>query len=222
MKKLLYILSLLIIAMPNIIGQTYYYKQVKIIDASKQIHKGDNTGQFITFTNQGCYDSDYEGYDIGNGFQKLLKNTEKIHVYYGDSYWGKAYFYVTSDRNRINIKVRNTGKIFVYQRMKAPSNTYTSTYINSQTPNTIGIYPVPIIDSDNNRSISDKQKHLVRETCSFCKGTGRSPIKIYSPDYTGGEIIRLSYCSICGKYEKSHSHGTCESCLGKGYVEKYK
>ena len=47
------------------ICQTYYYQQIKIVknDVEKS---GDNTGQFITFTPNACYDSDKEGYSVNN------------------------------------------------------------------------------------------------------------------------------------------------------------
>lgn len=63
---------------------------------------------------------------------------------------------------------------------------------------------------------------LVRTTCSFCKGTGLNPLKTYGPDYTGGSVITLQYCEICGKMDKYHQHETCPSCGGKGYTESYK
>ena len=85
-------------------AQTYYYKQVKIVDASRQQRKGDGTGQFVMFTNKGCYDCDHKGFDVGNGFLKLLKDTEDIHVYYGNSYWGTAYYYVASDKAALTLR----------------------------------------------------------------------------------------------------------------------
>lgn len=225
MQKLLYSIVLLIIAIPNIIGQTYYYKQVKVVDASKQIHEGDNTGQFITFTHHGCYDSDKNGIDVKNGFLKLLKETSSLKVYNGNTYWGVAYYYVTSDFNRINIKLESNGTILVYERKIPEAQILTSSLIkNNLKSNPTSVYN-PIyhnpIENNTHSSVEDSKK-MTKEICTRCNGTGRSPIKSYSSDYTGGEYVTLERCTICGEYGKSHYHGTCESCLGKGYNYKYK
>ena len=97
------------------IGQTYYYKQTKIV-INKQTNKGDYSGQFITFISDRCYDSDNKGYTVENGVLQLLKETANIKIYYGPSYWGKAYYYVSNDFNRINIKIEDNGKILVYEK----------------------------------------------------------------------------------------------------------
>lgn len=225
MKQKIFILLSICFACVALEAQTFYYKQVKVVDTSKQQKKGDGTGQFVMFTHKGCYDCNREGFDVGNGFLKLLKNAGDIHVYYGESYWGKAYYYVASDKSRINVKIEKTGEVLVYQRETAPSSAQTSAHIASQSSSGgTAVIPLPVWVPENGGSTSSTSSGstLIRETCSFCKGTGRSPVKNYAPDYTGGERVTLQYCSICGKYDKMHTHGTCESCLGRGYTERYK
>lgn len=225
MKQSFFIILSICFTCFSLRAQTYYYKQVKIVDASRQQRKGDGTGQFVMFTNKGCYDCDHKGFDVGNGFLKLLKDTEDIHVYYGNSYWGTAYYYVASDKSRINIKVERTGETLVYQRETAPSDARTSAHIASQASSggTVAV-PVPVWVPENGEAVSSSSSGstLIRETCSFCKGTGRSPVKNYATDYTGGERVTVQYCSICGRYDKMHTHGTCESCRGRGYTERYR
>lgn len=196
------------------IGQTYYYKQTKIV-VNKQTNKGDYSGQFITFISDRCYDSDNKGYTVENGVLQLLKETANIKIYYGPSYWGKAYYYVSNDFNRINIKIEDNGKILVYEKSIPNSGTYTSYY--TKRANRI-IAPIsPTIDNPKNAV-----GKIVKEVCPVCKGSGRSPHTQPGTNFTGGQVTSIEYCEICGKYSERHTHGTCENCLGKGYVEHYK
>ena len=57
-----------------------------------------------------------------------------------------------------------------------------------------------------------------RVTCTLCNGTGKSPTKIFPPQYTLYPTLMDKRCEICGDIE-SHSHGTCPSCRGRGYTE---
>lgn len=203
-------------------SQTYYYKQIKVIQ--EQIEKvGNETGQFITFNPKGCYDSDKEGISVGNGFLKYIKTENNIRIYKGDSFWGEAYYYVSTDFKRINISLQNEVKIYVYTKEYSTNRT-TSYYVKNNTINTIPITTTSPLETISNISNGQEMEHskLVRTTCSFCKGTGLNPLKTYGPDYTGGSVITLQYCEICGKMDKYHQHETCPSCGGKGYTESYK
>ncbi len=103
---------------------TYYYQQIaKIVNGDRQV--GDNSGQFIYFTNKLCYDSDKDGYTVNNGVLEYIKTDNNIIMYYGDTYWGKAYYFVASDYSRINIKLADRN-ILIYERRTAKSNTITS------------------------------------------------------------------------------------------------
>lgn len=211
-----------------VLGQTFYYKQIKVVCAEDCIVKGNNSGQFITFTKYGCYDSDKKGFDIGNGFLKLLKKTSVMNIYYGTSYWGNAFYYVNLDFSRINIKIEDSGKILVYTRAKPNARILTSFYVKKKNKEETTVIPqnpylnmnIDIVRKHNNTSGKSRKK--VRELCSFCKGTGLSPYDLfYAPRYNG-KSTTLKYCSICGKYDESHSHKRCLSCEGKGYLIKYK
>lgn len=202
------------------LAQTYYYKQTKVV-IDDQPHPGDNTGQFITFNEKGCYDSDNEGYTVDNGFLKYIKTKNHIRVYWGDSYWGKAYYHVSENLDRINVKLVGENKIYVYSR-SAPTNAKTSYYAkNSAEDKNHFILVSPVQSGESSPVRPGQTKRLIRKTCTFCKGTGKNPLKSFGPDYTGGQVITIEYCPICGKSEKKHYHEACPSCQGLGYTEAY-
>jgi hypothetical protein len=72
---------------------------------------------------------------------------------------------------------------------------------NVDTPNNV----YDINDSTNHRS----RGHMERVTCSFCGGTGRSPIKEYAPSFGNG------------RSSENYYHKSCPSCGGKGYTMKF-
>lgn len=108
-----------------------YFQQEKVVDkytGNVVVGAGHKESLFIAFNNQGCYDSDKNGYDVGNGFRKIAIQGDKVDLYIGRSYWGpNAIFKITKDRSRINIEVNN--KIYVYSRSVAPERKYTSSLI---------------------------------------------------------------------------------------------
>jgi len=67
------------------------------------------------------------------------------------------------------------------------------------------------------------QPSLKRVTCTYCKGTGKSPQKKYPPNYSGTSRSeqKQERCDVCGEWAAPHWHDTCPSCAGKGYNEKY-
>lgn len=57
-------------------------------------------------------------------------------------------------------------------------------------------------------------------TCPYCNGSGQGNDEIiYAPNYTGED--NSTYCAECGSTGSAHSHvhHTCQTCLGKGYIE---
>lgn len=73
----------------------------------------------------------------------------------------------------------------------------------------------------NNTSLQIKNTngHLVKEKCSFCKGTGVDPYPTHGATF-GLSTASDKRCEICGKYD-NHYHKKCSSCQGKGYKEKF-
>jgi hypothetical protein len=107
--------------------QTYYYKQIGVVRNNNRT-TGDNTGQFITFTRRGCYDSDKNGIQAGDGFLAYQGVDNNIHIYNGDTYWGKAHYYFYNDFARINI-IASDGVIYVYEKTTPPTNAVNSAYV---------------------------------------------------------------------------------------------
>lgn len=115
-------------------GQVYFYKQEKVVNVNTRISsKGDLSGQFVTFTNKGCYDSDKEGYSVNNGFLSYVFENDKFATYQGESYWGTAQYRVSFDKSRINVVLPD--KILVYVRTRHPSDQQTSSLIKQRKNN---------------------------------------------------------------------------------------
>ena len=202
---------------------TRYYKQIKVVTKDHKEQAGNGGGQFITFNNNGCYDSDKSGYEVGNGFLKFGKKTAERVYYSGSSYWGNAMYIFTENYGRLNIVVESSGITYVYILATAPANVYTCALIKDAKPKTNPTYvnpinpvivnPVTPIGGDNNIRTS------TRRTCPGCNGTGNGHEEIiYTPDYTGNSSC---YCSKCGRTGSCHTHRTtlCRVCYGKRYVE---
>ena len=65
-----FLLTSLILGLLSLSGvfaqETYYYKQVNVVNGNSVIAKG-NGGQFISFFNDICYDSNSKGVSVNNG-----------------------------------------------------------------------------------------------------------------------------------------------------------
>lgn len=159
MKQLLQFITLVCVflACASARGQgqtTYYYSQEKIIDpTTKQAASGEGNraGFFITFNAKGCYDSDRDGYDVGNGFRQEVARGGDFVTYIGESYWGDARYVVNADKSRINIHTPD--RILVYVRCQPPSGRATSSLIRKNSPaSSPASPPVPSVipGSDDN------------------------------------------------------------------------
>ncbi len=182
---------------------------------------GDQSGQFITVTPQGCYDSNCYGHTVNNGFLNYLGLDNNIHVYSGESYWGQAYYFFDRDYQRLNIKPSNGNVTYVYDVGSAPASITTSSKIKFHDHNAgTSLIPVPVPDLTvpENRS-PVRESRLVRKQCTNCNGSGINPSPTGTvADYTGqGTKV---YCQYCREYVFRHSHGSCPECRGKGYVER--
>jgi len=129
-------------------GQTFFYKQTEVVNNGNRT-AGDNSGQFITFTKQGyCYDSNKDGQSVNNGSLKYInQNPQGLHVYEGDTYWGKANYYFNGDFTRLNIRTAN-GITYIYVKETPPASVLTSAKIKiapEQTRQEVVIVPPVII-----------------------------------------------------------------------------
>lgn len=67
----------------------------------------------------------------------------------------------------------------------------------------------------NTNTYSSPQKATGKKQCTFCNGTGKSPVKSTGPNFTGN--VHYDYCSICNSRSERHYHDVCPSCKGLGY-----
>jgi len=225
--------------------QIAYYKQTAVVDQNKNRSNGDNTGQFIAFTKMGCYDSNKEGYDVGNGFLEYKGLDNNIHVYDGKTYWGQGSYFFNSDFSRLNIRTA-TGITYVYEKTSAPSGAVTSAKIaqkSAPAANTSPVYtPPPVINpsaSGGGSTVND------RIQCNSCKGTGRCTackgnyesvcndcngrgkrVVGYGTNATYDTCVVCNgsgkkYCVICADFRNNrlnYNPGKCGICKGKGYI----
>ncbi len=223
MKQFVFLLVLLSIAWCDSFAKTYYYERIAVVkNGVKSISSGD--GHFITFTSKGCYDSDRDGISERTGFREYQATANNIVSYYGDSYFGSAYYYFATDLSRLNIKCSD-GKTYVYVRKTAPqgvkksqrnlSNLSNGTSGSSTTivvaPQTPALYPSSSPSSaSSSSSSSSSQARYGYYTCMTCYGTGKCPIcqgrHSYNNPYTGNTIV----CTQC------NDRGQCPSCNGTG------
>lgn len=198
----------------NVSAQTYYYEKVaEIKKGTKATASGD--GHFITFTEKGCYDSDKRGFTENNGFLEYKYTANNIRNYYGDSWFGKAYYYFSSDCSRLNIKQESSGTIYVYARKTAPAGVTKSS--RHKTPTTIAAPTVtmpttptaPSFDTPSSNSGASTQSRYGYYTCPSCYGSGKCPIchgtKLADASYTGTKYV----CNSC-------TGGKCSACGGTG------
>lgn len=78
---------------------------------------------------------------------------------------------------------------------------------------------MPSNDSHSTSNFDDVR--IYQETCTFCKGSGVNPLCDFPPKYTN-EVVTLFYCEYCKKTMEYHTHASCPSCQGKGFVQRVK
>jgi hypothetical protein len=192
---------------------------LKIVSSDRSEKKGDGSGQFITFNQKACYDSDRDGYTVSNGTLKFGKQDGDRVYYSGSSYWGGATYVFTESYNRLNIRVEQSGKTYVYVRATPPSDARTCALIrkNESSSPSNPVVIIPTYPGTPVTTVTTGTPQRQPRTCSTCNGKGFSFIKIYPPQY--GTDGTYSTCSQCGEWGKTHTHDFCRTCIGRGYIE---
>lgn len=199
------------------ISQTYLYKRVMVVANNRKIQKNDDA-HYLTFTSNGCYESDKNGYDLGAPFISFVKRENGLQCFHGGGFYGEGDYYFRPDRSRFNLMVGST--IHVYQREPSLRTTASLRQSKKQVPKSGGgggFIPLPM-PSLSVPSLSGGNNKTTRP-CPSCKGSGKGQSSIYyPPNFTGSDEI---YCTICGKIMSRHTHtqSSCPTCHGKGYVE---
>ncbi|MBC5634906.1 hypothetical protein [Parabacteroides hominis] len=112
MRKIVFLLCIFLISTISN-SQTYYYKSVAAIDIKTKV-KGRpmRADMYISFNEQGCWESDNKGYDINGHFFQYAGRKNGIIIYQYitsiDPFFGKQSLIETwsfsSDYKRLNIK----------------------------------------------------------------------------------------------------------------------
>lgn len=231
-RNIICILICLVLNLGSLFAQdTYYYKLTKTVDPSKNASTSVSGGQFITFIDNICYESDKKGMGVGHGSLKLNKSysSSSFSVYMGKSYWGnKASFKFNSDKSVLNV-ILDDGTVYVYKRSTPPANVTTCSLIKGKTSsggappanNPVPAYtPHPPINNgsgsapsgttvqsnSNVGSSSSTQGHNSsgKRDCHLCHGTGQCP------SCNGSGVIYSFYgdkldCPNC-------TNGKCKNC----------
>lgn len=232
MKRLSVIIGFLLCLSMAVTAQTEYYKLCrKIVDGLSTTNVSG--GQFISFADGKCYESDNEGFSVGHGVLKFQRMENGISVYTGESFWGQSVFKFNGDKSALNV-ITTDGDVYIYKLSAVPSGVTTCSLIRTKGSNVVvpsGIYIPPIqnvgnssvYNGNNNTSSSghaSTQKTKVRKNCAYCGGKGET-IQHESVATFGLSGPRV-YCNKCNQswsHGTVHAHHFCNHCNGTGYKE---
>lgn len=233
MKRLSVIIAYLLCLLITVTAQTEYYKlSRKVVDGLSITDVSG--GQFISFADGKCYESDSEGFSVGHGVLKFRRMENGNSVYTGGSFWGQSVFKFNSDKSALNV-ITTDGNVYIYKRTAVPLGVTTCSLIRTKESNVVipsGIYIPPIQDVGNSNSIyngnngistsgsSSRQKTKIRKNCAYCNGKGET-IQHESVATFGLSGPRV-YCNKCNQswnHGTVHAHHFCNNCNGTGYKE---
>lgn len=208
-----------------------YYKLTKKKENGK-ISNDVFGGQFITFRDDVCFESNKNGVGVNHGTMQRNENysNSQYLVYQQKSgsgcYWGKdATFKFTSDKSKLNVILEN-GNVYAYERAAAPAGQETCSLIRKPSTTTGGgsvvVTSQPVIVNPYNPTPTPSPtptptptptpSQQTQHKCGLCNGTGR----VINTD--GVSFGNTKWCSECGKTVPDyHYHTTCPSCKGKGW-----
>lgn len=214
---------------------THYYRLTKIIEKGKS-YTNTAGGQFITFRDDYCFESDKYGTTVGHGTLKYEeKYSADLKTYMGNSYFGNVVFRFNTEKSILNIIVPG-GITYVYKRSTPPANVTTCSLIKGKPSggsggaspvNNLGSGYTPPPPPMNNGSGAMPSKTLktkeirYKEDCPICKGKKTIVQNTYPATF--GTNLPDVWCSECGRYfsaDVGHTHRQCNHCRGTGKVEK--
>lgn len=216
-----------------------YYKLTKKKENGK-ISNDVFGGQFITFRDDVCFESNKNGVGVNHGTMQRNENysNSQYLVYQQKSgsgcYWGKdATFKFTSDKSKLNVVLDN-GDIYLYERTTAPAGQETCSLIRKPSSNTggnsgsfpggnISVYPdqpnatMPSPPSNSNTGTTQQkpryEKHEIKDPCHLCYGSGKCSTcngKHWFYGFDGKKIT----CPNC------KPDGKCSACGGSGHITR--
>ncbi len=236
MKKITLIILSLCFFLKSNAQNTFYYK------LTKHQHKGILTtnvsgGQFITFLNDICYESDKKGIGLGHGTLQLNNNysNSDFKIFIGNSYWGNsATFKFKFDMSMLNV-VTDDGDIYVFKRDLPPAGVTKSSFIRKTNPpsNQDEDYDIQYNTPLNNHHSSLKDSNHFGEghkngRYNNCQKSTNQRTACRSCMYTNG---KCSVCkgtgrqtsSVAGYSTKTQCRncggdGRCPTCGGDGWI----
>lgn len=220
------LLGLLCLLSVSMNAQTYYYKLEKE-KRGNTVNTNVKGGQFITFLDNCCYESDKNGNGVGHGqLIRDFKKSDVNKVYSGASYWGQADFVFNTGLTRLNVRDKN-GNIYVYVKGTAPQNQKTCSLIRKNsggTSSSIGqsyIPQVPISGGNVTTYPTNQGGSVIPSRqnsghrCNLCNGTGRKVSMVHP-----GNASQTKWCGECGKtVGTGHFHTNCDLCGGDGWCD---
>lgn len=209
---------------------SYYELTKKVINGISSTNVSG--GQFISFLNDICYESDRKGIGVGHGTLKLnpINSKGNFKIYIGNSYWGnETIFKFKADLSVLNV-ITEIGDIYVYKKQTAPISATTCSLIHKKKYQNKNKEPsYPIYETRQNVNVlelqSAKDQHLnisnnpsVKRTCPLCHGKRRIVRNLNISLY--GQNDYQVKCQECEEYfmrSTGHTHIMCPQCHGKGY-----
>lgn len=211
-----FVYLLLILFSTPIFAQTVQYRRVKIVTNGIQQSVNDDA-HYLTFSSNGFYESDANGYSVGNSKMiEFVKDDIGLHCYSGPGFYGYGNYFFSSDYSRINLKLTNN-TVYVYEKITGTTTASNRAYVST---NSDGVSTTPVVTTPYT-PIPSHERHPRREKCTFCNGTGIGANLIkYHHNYDG--TTTYEYCSECGTTRPKHHHEKhpCGKCEGRGYVER--
>ena len=192
--------------------KTYYYELSAVINSNGERAEKKGDGQFYTFTEQSCYESDKNGNTEEIGVAKFINYANHIYVYRGKGYYGDADYLVTDNYETLNIKTVG-GTIYVLNRKKAPDSFIASEHKKIMTEIELLVlggptYPLPQQTASTNDININSNVH---RSCSGCGGSGFCSMCHGKGWYKNIYDGKIYDCSSCG------GSGRCRVCHGKGH-----
>ena len=211
--------------------ETYFYRLLYTIDKGKKIDGVENSGQFITFVKDACYESDIYGTDVENGYLNLTMDETNglTETFRGTAYWGEnCKFIFTSQRKSLHIDTPQGWKI-VYRRSDPPEGTTTCSLLRSKDEIIRQMILQEALEqerqsleelySNSNKPTRSNEKSSNKRMCPHCNGSGQ--MTVFS-DRTSGFGLSPVYkeCPVCHQQININGGGThkhvCTYCNGTG------
>ncbi|WP_294547020.1 hypothetical protein [uncultured Bacteroides sp.] len=226
MKKCIHFISLLLLMSLwmncGCAQTTYYYKMVKRVVDNKHLTDVSG-GQFITFLESFCYESNYKGVGVGHGRLRSTEQGDNFRTYRGISFWDQdSFFRFNKDLTRLNV-ITQSGAIYVYIRATPSSSVKTCSLIRGTTSyNGTGNSTISPMQENSfkteKKSTTGSQK--TKRICHYCNGKGKIVRNLSTGQYGVKKEVKVR-CNECGGYylpSTGHSHIHCSHCRGTGYV----